>query len=1109
MPFVANLLSVGLSGGVISRLEVPEVITRQFLYGRGINAWLLAQHIEADCAQTATQPLDGKKGELMRSPLLLTIRLMVLGATLACSLLGCAGEPAAPVVTIDDPPDNSEVTVGEEVLIRSTATHEMGVTIVELWVDDALFTSEISSVAEGESPLSVTLSWTPQVVGSHGIVVKAYDGAGNVGESAPITLTAVEPSQPSPTPAREAIPGGVMSLTLVSPGDVIVAGEVARTTGLAYFLDSAGWLYVLDGASLQVVAKRQVLPSPEEGEPSDLAVDEATGKVYLGNGPHEETLILDSESLSLLGRVDAYGRIEVDPVTHRLYVARVGVYVADGETGEVIDRIEGTIPEEGMEMFSGVPRGVDVHINPATRHLYVMMDNYTPGSNSRQWLDLYDADDYTLLAEHVPVAYGTSGTPDFDSERGVEYVSGYHPIMMGDSRLVALDAQGREVDYLWGVGGDAFFSPRHGLVYVVAGWERLELIDAQTMDYLDSCSVKATLHDPVNGRFYYLGWSQPAITVSDEPSASLGPRAAATESVGPLPTTDFGRIGRLALSPTFLNDQTLFLTMDNSLFASSDGGESWTEITLPFLTRGGMRLILSPAYDSDRTLFLGFSCEPAGDGILRSTDGGLNWTRVNSGLTDLGIEALAFSPNYVQDRTVFAVGCFDGVFKSTDGGTSWRPLTADLLIEEESSERAQQLVISPAFARDQGLWVLTRSSVHRSDDGGESWQRADQGLEGLELRRLVLSSNYEADGTAMVAAGHGIYITRTGGEEWQPLGPPISALWVTDLALSPAFDAEAVLFVAGYDDEYRDRLYRSTDGGQTWLEVGDEFAGQSFEGLVLSPQYAVDNLLLASTDRGGYRSVDGGESWQSLNIPDASSVVLSPGFAIDRTIYASGYALYRSRDGGESWTTLYASAAALPTVTPSPTVAPSPAPAPSPTPFACPGLDPAFLSIAARLESLRRDFTDLPNVGCPTGPAQTISGAWQAFLLQAPASSGPAPPSYMIWRSDSRTIYVVTPADSATGRSQVLVYDDDWSEGMAEIPPSCAGLSPPSGLQIPIRGFGKVWCDHSLHTLIGFGYESEKAADLLVQETERGLYLSVPEAHDFVIDLADGVAFSE
>ncbi|MFQ5885641.1 MAG: YncE family protein [Anaerolineae bacterium] len=309
--------------------------------------------------------------------------------------------------------------------------------------------------------------------------------------------------QPSPPPAPEAIPGGVMTLTLASEGEFIVTGEMEGTTGLAYFLDSAGWLYVFDGASLGVVAKEQVLSSLQEGKLYDLAVDGKMGRVYVADGAREETLILDAETLSPLGRIDAYGRITVDPVTHRLYIARVGVYVADGERGEIIDQIEETIPEEGMEIYSGVPRGVNVYINPGNRHLYIMMDNNTPGSNSRHWLDLYDADDHTLLAERVPLPYGSSGAPGFDLERGLDYVSGYHPIT-GHRKLVALDAEGREVDHLWGVGGDVFFSPRRHLIYV-AGWEGLDVIEAQTMNYLDSYPLTVTLHDPRHGRFYSLG----------------------------------------------------------------------------------------------------------------------------------------------------------------------------------------------------------------------------------------------------------------------------------------------------------------------------------------------------------------------------------------------------------------------------------------------------------------------------------------------------------------------------------------------------------------------------------------------------------------------------
>ena len=48
MPFAGKLLTVDLSSGEILRQDLPEAVTRQFLSGRGINAWLLAQHLEPD-----------------------------------------------------------------------------------------------------------------------------------------------------------------------------------------------------------------------------------------------------------------------------------------------------------------------------------------------------------------------------------------------------------------------------------------------------------------------------------------------------------------------------------------------------------------------------------------------------------------------------------------------------------------------------------------------------------------------------------------------------------------------------------------------------------------------------------------------------------------------------------------------------------------------------------------------------------------------------------------------------------------------------------------------------------------------------------------------------
>lgn len=94
----------------------------------------------------------GREVQVHRKLLLLLVSLLVAGMVLAFSLGGCGGDGRVPNVVINDPPNGSEVTLGEATPIHSTATDTTGVTKIELWVDDTLYTSQISPVAEGESP---------------------------------------------------------------------------------------------------------------------------------------------------------------------------------------------------------------------------------------------------------------------------------------------------------------------------------------------------------------------------------------------------------------------------------------------------------------------------------------------------------------------------------------------------------------------------------------------------------------------------------------------------------------------------------------------------------------------------------------------------------------------------------------------------------------------------------------------------------------------------------------------------------------------------------------------------------------------------------------------
>jgi len=150
---------------------------------------------------------DGRKRLL-----LLLVPLLVAGTILACDLGGLRRGGAVPNVVTNAPPNNSEVRLGETIPIRSTATDATGVTRIELWVDGALYASETSPIAQGQSPFSVAQDWAPQVLGSHKIVVRAYNAAGNTGEPSSITLVVVSgspeltPTQTPPQPPPSATP---------------------------------------------------------------------------------------------------------------------------------------------------------------------------------------------------------------------------------------------------------------------------------------------------------------------------------------------------------------------------------------------------------------------------------------------------------------------------------------------------------------------------------------------------------------------------------------------------------------------------------------------------------------------------------------------------------------------------------------------------------------------------------------------------------------------------------------------------------------------------------------------------------------------------------------
>ena len=121
-------------------------------------------------------------------------------------------------------------------------------------------------------------------------------------------------------------------------------------------------------------------------------------------------------------------------------------------------------------------------------------------------------------------------------------------------------------------------------------------------------------------------------------------------------------------------------------------------------------------------------------------------------------------------------------------------------------------------------------------------------------------------------------------------------------------------------------------------------------------------------------------------------------------------------------------------------------------------------------------FGSDPNAGCP-----------QSGLLEVQAAYQPFERGFMIWRGDTRQIYVFS---NATGQSYVV--PDTWTENET----IDIAAQPPAGLYAPERGFAKVWLNQ-VDVMNGLGWATgpEMPYSMRVQASADGerTYLAVPD----------------
>ncbi|MBL7802937.1 MAG: hypothetical protein JNL02_04315 [Saprospiraceae bacterium] len=396
----------------------------------------------------------------------------------------------------------------------------------------------------------------------------------------------------------------------------------------------------------------------------------------------------------------------------------------------------------------------------------------------------------------------------------------------------------------------------------------------------------------------------------------------------------------------------IFLNCDmGGVYRSLDGGRSWQMQHYQQLVsqvKGKVQFTADPAICYVCRRSLTNSGDPLFRGELaKSTDGGASWQPLPDP-TASGVHRLEVDPGSTQR---LLLNEYNQLFFSADGGNSW------VSVFHPADDKVW---LGGAFWDGDDIFVGTDKGLLVSHDGGQTFAPethaglpAGAGILHLSgsrsgnLRRLYCVAAPEADMYAWYEPLDfsdnllGIYrMDYAAGAAWTDargnLPDNVDIAWI-DLALS----APDTVWAAGSADGALPVIYRSTDGGNTWVNTfladGNQniSTGWGGDGGAYSYLWSGANLgldvdnndpdHLIVTDGYGHVTTDGGASWQATYVTAASQNPPGELTPVDKFYQSSGLDVTSthqifwlneqeiiaantdigqsySADGGETWT---------------------------------------------------------------------------------------------------------------------------------------------------------------------------------------------------------------
>ena len=269
-----------------------------------------------------------------------------------------------------------------------------------------------------------------------------------------------------------------------------------------------------------------------------------------------------------------------------------------------------------------------------------------------------------------------------------------------------------------------------------------------------------------------------------------------------------------------------------------------------------------------------------GDGVYLSPDSGATWK--NMGLKNSEhISEIVVHPNnsdvvwVASQGPLWKKGGERGVYKTTNGGKNWKRVlgnsewtgATDLMIDPNDP----QILYAATWDRHRTVAAYMGggpgSGIHRSTDGGETWEKLSNGLPKSNMGKIGLALSPQKSNVVYAAIEldrkqGGVYRSEDGGSSWSKMSDTVSG------GTGPHYYQELYASPHKFDRLYlmNVRVLTSEDGGKSFAQLKEEKKHSDNHALIFKKDDP--NYLMIGTDAGIYESFDLAQNWRYIkNLP--------------------------------------------------------------------------------------------------------------------------------------------------------------------------------------------------------------------------------------------------